>query len=280
MIRRNALVLLLGGLLAVGSAGLAKAAENVRQNLAGSSVIETIKKRGTLRVGLSTFVPWAMPDKKGQLVGFEIDVAKKLAEEMGVKLESVPTSWDGIIPALIAGKFDVIISGMSITPQRNLTVNFTTPYANTETVIIANKKLAANVKSLDDLNKPDVIWANRRGATTAVLAAKMFPDAQQLLFDEEGQTLQELLNGKATAALASVPTPALWVSKYPDTLFVPDLPALERTSEAFAVRKGDPDALNFFNNWILLHTVDGWLKERHDYWFKGRAWADQVPEQQ
>jgi len=278
MIRRQALICLLGGLLAVGAAGLARA-DNVRQSLAGSSVIEEIKKRGTLRVGLSTFVPWAMPDKKGQLVGFEIDVAKKLAEEMGVKLESVPTSWDGIIPALIAGKFDVIISGMSITPERNLTVNFTAPYANTETVLIANKKLAGAFKSLDDFNKPNVVIANRRGATTAVLSEKTFPKAEQLLFDEEGQTLQELINGKAYAALASVPTPAIWVEKYPDVLFVPDVPALEKTSEAFAVRKGDPDALNFYNNWILLHTVDGWLKERHDYWFKGRAWTSQVPEQ-
>jgi polar amino acid transport system substrate-binding protein len=79
--------------------------------------------------------------------------------------------------------------------------------------------------------------------------------------------------------LASVPTPALWLEKYPDVLMVPDLPALEKTVEAFAIRKGDPDALNFFNNWILVHTTDGWLEERHNYWFKGRAWADQVPAQ-
>ncbi|MFO1059088.1 MAG: transporter substrate-binding domain-containing protein [Dongiaceae bacterium] len=280
MIRRHALTCLLGGLLAVGAAGLAKAADNVRQHLAASSVIEEIKKRGTIRVGLSTFVPWAMPDKKGQLVGFEVDVARKLAEEMGVKLETVPTSWDGIIPALIAGKFDVIISGMSITPQRNLTVNFTIPYENTETLVVINKKLGASIKTVEDLNKPDVILANRRGATTAVLAEKLFPNAQQLLFDEEGQTLQELINGKATAALASAPTPALWAAKYPDVLVAPDLPALQKTSEAFAVRKGDPDAINFFDNWILVHRDDGWLKERYDYWFKGRAWADQVPEQQ
>jgi polar amino acid transport system substrate-binding protein len=280
MIRRHALTCLLGGLLAVGVAGLAKAADNVRQHLAASSVIEEIKKRGTIRVGLSTFVPWAMPDKKGQLIGFEVDVARKLAEEMGVKLETVPTSWDGIIPALIAGKFDVIISGMSITPQRNLTVNFTIPYENTETLVVINKKLGANIKTVEDLNKPDVILANRRGATTAVLAEKLFPNAQQLLFDEEGQTLQELINGKATAALASAPTPALWAAKYPDVLAAPDLPALQKTSEAFAVRKGDPDAINFFDNWILVHRDDGWLKERYDYWFKGRAWADQVPDQQ
>ena len=276
---RSTFLALLGAALAIGVSTASTMAQDARQALAASSSIEEIKKRGVIRIGLSTFVPWAMPNKNGELGGFEIDVAKKLAEEMGVKLESVPTSWDGIIPALIAGKFDVSISGMSITPERNLTGNFTTPYANTETVLIANKKLAGAFKSLDDFNKPNVVIANRRGATTAVLSEKTFPKAEQLLFDEEGQTLQELINGKAYAALASVPTPAIWVEKYPDVLFVPDVPALEKTSEAFAVRKGDPDALNFYNNWILLHTVDGWLKERHDYWFKGRAWTSQVPEQ-
>lgn len=265
--------------LALPSTARIATAQDARQALSATSVIEDIKKRGVLRVGVSTFVPWAMPNKNGELVGFEIDVAKKLAEEMDVKLESVPTSWDGMIPALVAGKFDVVISGMSITPNRNLTVNFTQPYASTETVIVANKNLGGNFKALSDLDDPGVTIANRRGATTAALAQKVWPKATHLLFDEEGQSLQELLNGKAHAVLASVPTPALWLEKYPDVLAVPDIPALEKTVEAFALRKGDPDALNFFNNWILVHTVDGWLPERHDYWFKGRAWADQVPAQ-
>lgn len=263
----------------LGMAGPRVMAQDVRQDLAATSVIEEIKKRGVLRVGLSTFVPWAMPNKDGKLIGFEIDVAAKLAEEMGVTLESVPTAWDGIIPALISGKFDVIISGMSITPARNLTVNFTMPYANTETLIVVNKQLAGSFTTLEDFNKPDVSIANRRGATTATLAQKVWPNANHLLFDEEGQSLQEILNGKAHAVLASVPTPALWLEQYPDVLAVPDIPALEKTVEAFALRKGDPDALNFFNNWILLHTTDGWLQERHDYWFKGRAWKDQLPPQ-
>ena len=266
----------LARLLALALAALFAADAALAQQ---DNLIDTIKKRGKLQVGFGSFVPWAMRDKQGAWVGFEIDVSTKLAKDLGVEVELIPTAFDGIIPALIAGKFDVIISGMSITPERNLTVNFTAPYANTETVLIANKKLAGAFKSLDDFNKPNVVIANRRGATTAVLSEKTFPKAEQLLFDEEGQTLQELINGKAYAALASVPTPAIWVEKYPDVLFVPDVPALEKTSEAFAVRKGDPDALNFYNNWILLHTVDGWLKERHDYWFKGRAWTSQVPEQ-
>ena len=71
-----------------------------------------------------------MRNRNGELVGFEVDVATKVAADMGVDLESVPTSWDGIIPALIAGKFDVIIGGLSVRPQRNLTINFTIPYAH------------------------------------------------------------------------------------------------------------------------------------------------------
>src|SRR5690606_22936649 len=99
-------------------------AQNLTNDLAASSALEEIKKRGTIRVGFSTFVPWAMRNTKGEFIGFEIDVARKLAEDNEWQLELVPTAWDGIIPALIAGKFDVIIGGMSVTPKRAQTVNF------------------------------------------------------------------------------------------------------------------------------------------------------------
>ena len=99
------------------------------QELGAESVIETIKKRGVIKIGLDLFVPWSMRDKNGDLIGFEPDVGRKLAEDMGVEVEFVPTKWAGIIPALVAGKFDVIISGMTVTPSRNLTVNFSEPYA-------------------------------------------------------------------------------------------------------------------------------------------------------
>ena len=79
------------------------------------SAIEQIVQRGTIRIGMDVFVPWAMKDKKGELIGLEIDVAQQLAKDMGVKVEFVPTKWSGIIPSLIAGKFDVIIGGMTAT---------------------------------------------------------------------------------------------------------------------------------------------------------------------
>ncbi len=95
-------------------------ASDVRLELAQQSTLEKVIAKNQLRVGFSTFVPWAMKDKKGGYTGFEIEVAKQLAEDMGVEVQFVPTKWSGIIPALLTGKFDIIIGGMGITPQRNL----------------------------------------------------------------------------------------------------------------------------------------------------------------
>ncbi|MFO1372251.1 MAG: transporter substrate-binding domain-containing protein [Candidatus Competibacteraceae bacterium] len=253
-------------------------AQNATQALTADSVLEIIKKRGALKVGMSTFVPWAMRDKSGELIGYEIDVAKRLAEDMGVKVEFVPTAWDGIIPALLASKFDVIIGGMSITPERNLTVNFTVPYANSGIHMVANQELAAGFKSLEDFNKPEVVLAVRRGATPATAAKRLMSKAVLRQFDEDALALQEVLNGKAHAFVTSTPTPAFEALKHPDKLFLPIPEPFVQGAEGFALRKGDPDALNFFNNWILLRQQDGWLKERHDYWFKTRDWASRVAE--
>ncbi len=260
---------------AIAFAGIAGAAS---QELASSSVLEEIKKRGSLRVGMDTFVPWAMRDKQGNLIGFEIDVATKVAEDMGVKIEFVPTAWSGIIPALIAQKFDVIIGGMSITPGRNLTVNFTAPYAHSGQQMVANKALADGFM-LDQFNDSSVTITCRRGATPCNVAQNQFPKASVARFDDDAQAFQEVVNGNAHAMISSAPKPRFWMSRYPEKLFMPTEENLTTGDEAFALRKGDPDAMNFFSNWILVNTSNGWLKERHDFWFTTQTWAEQVEEQ-
>ncbi len=249
----------------------------VMAQAAPESVIETIKKRGAIRVGMSTFVPWAMRDQNGELIGFEIDVAKKLAADMDVAVEFVPTAWDGIIPALLAGTFDVVIGGMSITPARNLTVNFTVPYAHSGIGITANRKLADGLAWPEGYNSPTVTLTCRRGATPCTVAQTRFPKATLRQFDDDVQAGQEVLNGNAHAFLSSQPTPAFLILDNPDTLFAPTTENLTRGDEAFALRKGDPDALNFFSNWILVNTSSGWLPTTYDYWFKRREWQSQVP---
>lgn len=246
--------------------------------VAAEGLLEEIQKRGKLRVGMATFVPWAMRDKEGNLIGFEIDVATKVAEDMGVEVEFVPTAWSGIIPALLASKFDVIIGGMSITPQRNLTVNFTIPYAHSGQQMAANMELAGGFESVEDFNDTSVTISCRRGATPCNLAQKMFPQATLRRFDDDAQAFQEVVNGNAHATISSAPKPAFWSEAYPDQVFLAnDGENLSKGDEAFALRKGDPDALNFFSNWILVNTSNGWLEERHDYWFTSQeAWKDMV----
>jgi polar amino acid transport system substrate-binding protein len=253
------------------SAGVATAGE-LQQQLVEESTIEHVLKRGVLRVGMSTFVPWAMKDKTGKLIGFEIDVASRVAEDMGVKVEFVPTKWAGIIPALLTGKFDVIIGGMGILPKRNLKVNFSIPYDLTGMSMVANKELAAGFNSLEDFNRPEVTLAVRLGATPVAAAEKYMPKAKLRKFDDESQAYQEVLNGKAHALVGSAPTPAFYALKYPDKLFLPLKETFTKEPIGFAVRKGDFDTLNFFNNWIIVVTAEGWLRERKHYWFETRDW--------
>lgn len=251
-------------------------AGKLQQQLVQESTIERIMKRGTLRVGMSTFVPWAMKDKTGKLIGFEIDVARQLAEDMGVKIEFVPTKWAGIIPALLTGKFDVIIGGMSVRPDRNLKVNFTRPYDYAGQSIVANKKIAAGFSQLSDFNRPDVTIAARLGSTAADAANKYMPAAQKKFFDDEAQVIQEVVNGRAHAAVASAPLPAFQAIKYPNQLFLPVAGTFTKEPIGFALRKGDFDTLNFFNNWIRVTEAKGWLAERKHYWFETRDWEDQI----
>jgi polar amino acid transport system substrate-binding protein len=251
-------------------------AENVREQLTEESTLEQVLKRGVLRVGMSTFVPWAMKDKTGKLIGFEIDVATRLAQDMGVKVEFIPTKWAGIIPALLTGKFDVIIGGMGILPSRNLKVNFTMPYDVTGMSMVAHKELAAGFKSLEDFNRADVVLAVRLAATPVAAAQKFMPKAQLRKFDDESQAVQELLNGKAHAVVASAPMPAFQALKYPDKLFLPLKETFTREPIGFALRKGDVDTLNFFNSWITVVKAEGWLAERKHYWFETRDWEDML----
>jgi polar amino acid transport system substrate-binding protein len=252
-------------------------AKDVRTTLSQESTLEKIQQRGALRVGFSTFVPWAMKDKKGDFIGFEIDVARALAEDMGVEPEFVPTKWSGIIPALLTGKFDIIIGGMGIRPQRNLKVNFSIPYDHSGMSIVANRHVAPGYDSLDDFNKPSVTVAARIGTTAAQSAKTHLPKATLRLFDDEAQALQELLTKRAHALVASQPLPEQQAIKYSKQLYLP-LDGETFTTEpiGFAVRKGDYDFINFLNNWIRVKKAEGWLKERHQYWFTTMEWKSRV----
>ncbi|MCP4689254.1 MAG: transporter substrate-binding domain-containing protein [Desulfobacterales bacterium] len=250
-------------------------AGDIQKDLQKASTIERVIRSGKLRVGMSTFVPWAMQDKKGEWIGFEIDMAKKLADDMGVKAEFIPTKWEGLIPSLMTGKFDLIIAGMMGTPQRALKINFTTPYDFSVMNLVANKKVAANFKTTADFNRPDVTVLCRNGTTAVPAAKRALPKAKLLLFSENGPMVQELLNGKAHVIVASSPEPAQLAIKYPDTLFFID-ESLGREPISIGVKKGDPDTLAYLNNWIVVVRNQGFIEEKVNYWWKGMDWQSKI----
>jgi len=240
------------------------------------SVIEEVQDRGTLRAGLGLFEPWSACNADGELIGFEIDVATKVAADMGVGVEFARTNWNYIISELIAEEFDVIISGMTILPERNLRVNFTSSYNSTGIYLVANTEKTADLATLADFNSPSVTIATRRGASSIPAIENTFPEAMLLLFDTDNEVLQAVVAGDAHAAAAFATTRDTWVEANSETLHLPSEEPFASEVLAIAVRKGDLDTLNFFNSWIAVNQANGWLEQRRQYWFEGREWEDQV----
>ena len=169
-----------------------------------------------------------------------------------------------------------LITGMGITPERNLSVNFSVPYDYTGMSMVASKEKAPGLTTLEEFNNPDMVIAARIGTTAAEAAKKFMPNAELRLFDDESQAFQELLNGNASAVVASAPTPAFYAIDNPDKLYLPIAGTFTREPIGFAMPKGDVDLLNYFNNWITVVDAAGWLAERKHYWFETRDWEDQI----
>ena len=234
--------------------------------------IATIRKRGVLRVGVATAEPFVMRDAKGELVGYSIDIARKLADDLGVNVTFVPTTWSQIVPDLLGNYFDVIASGMWVTPGRALVVNFTGETAIESVHLVAGKPLAAALKSREDFNRPDVRIVVYAGSIQEELAGLLFPRAQVVKVAGDEDQIAPVLEGKAHATLLTTPTPEVVVQHAPDRLFLPAGSQLQATTTAAAIRKGDPDFLNYLDAWLAFHRQSGFMAERTQYWFKSTDW--------
>ncbi len=235
-------------------------------------MLENVINRGCLYVGITKIVPWAMIDKDNKLIGFEIDVSQRLADDMGLNVEFIPTNYPALVPALLNGEYDIVISGLGITPERNLMANCTQPYNSYVLGIAVNKHLLADVKEVKDLNKPEVVFA-RRGFDTETFRKQYFPLAQCHRYDDDADGFRATLVGETHAIMTLEPKPRFISDQYPDILYQPpELQTLKTYHAAFVLEKGDTDALNFFNNWIFLRNQDGWLNERRKFWFEGKEW--------
>jgi len=272
--KKTALVLTLVLALVAGLAAYSPAADI---ELAKKSTLEQILKRGKLRVGFEAgYMPFEMTDKKGRFVGFDIDMAKEMAKAMKVKLELVNTNWDGIIPALLTDKFDIIMSGMTVTQERNLKINFADPYIIVGQTILVAKKHAGKIKSYKDLNNKKYVVTSKLGTTGEQAVKRLIPKCTYKSFESETEAAMEVVNGKADAFVYDLPYCVTFMGQQgAGKLIFLDKPFTYEPL-AWAIKKGDPDFMNWLNNFLRQVKHDGRYDRMYNKWIKSQAWLKDV----
>ncbi len=274
--RKVFLALLLG--TALVCSGLVSNSLASNPDLAKSSTLQEILKRGEIRVGFDVgYVPFEMSDKKGNFVGFDVDMGKMIAKAMGVKFVPVNTAWDGIIPALLTGKLDIIIAGMTVTQERNLKVSFADPYIIVGQTVILNGKHKDTVKSYKDLNDPKYTITSKLGTTGEQAIKRLMPKAKYKSFEDATEAALEVAGGRADAFVYDLPTCAAFQARQGEKanlVFLDDPFTYEPL--AFALRQGDPDFLNWLNNFLRQIKNDGRYDKIYEKWLRGSDWMKLV----
>lgn len=252
--------------------GMAGAAD---KPVAEKRTFEQVRSAGTLRIGVYLLEPYVMQGASG-LVGSEIDVATRVARDMGVTPHFKLYDWSALIPALQKGEIDIIVSGMSITPDRALQVYFSNPYQSSGVSLATNIKLTREFGNLSDLNNPQVAIGALAGTVSEQIARDVFDKAAIKTFTDEKQAEDALVKGLLHAYVRSEPEPRFIALRHPGEIDVPITRPLLSTQEGFAVRRGDHDFVNFLNAWIATRTADAWLASTHRFWFDSLDWQREI----
>jgi polar amino acid transport system substrate-binding protein len=242
------------------------AVSDVRPSRPGAAIdtLATVRRRGTLRVGVVPVAPMVMRDAQGEWTGYSIDLARRLAQDIGVAVEFVPSTWVDVMPDLLQRRFDLVATGLWVTVPRALVVNFSEPTLQEGVHLMASRARAATRRNLDDFNQPEVTVAVAAGTPQEALARRLLPKAR-LLPLPEGEA-DAVLDGRADAALLPTIAPQAVLAATGGQLVMPLERPLASTPAALAIRKGDADFLAFLNTWLSLARGEGWLDERALFW--------------
>ncbi len=239
-----------------------------------ADTLNDIQDRGVLRVGMEPgYMPFEMTDQKGEIIGFDVDMAKRIAKAMGVKLELVSTAWDGIIPALLTKKFDILMSGMTVTAERNLKIAFANPYIVVGQSILVKKQYANVVKSYKDLNNKKFKVGSKLGTTGEQATKRMIGQATYISFETEQEGIMDLVNGKIDAFVYDLPYMAIAnAQKSEGKLIFLDEPFTYEPL-GWAIRHGNGDLLNWLNNYLTQLKNDGTYDKIYAKWFLKDDWV-------
>ncbi len=226
------------------------------------TILDEIRARGELVVGSdAAYPPFEFVDKDGNIVGIDIDIAKAIADHLKVKLRVVNTSFDGIIPALLAKKFDMIISAMTITPERAKQVDFSIPYYNAGQLITVRED-DNRIKSEKDLQGK--IVAVQLG-TTGQFYAESLPGIKEIRkFETVDGAFLELKNGRVDAVIADDLTSLAFVRSTKGLKVINKL--LTKEQYGIAVRKEDKALLREINIVIARLKKEGVIEKLREKW--------------
>lgn len=238
--------------------------------------IKRIQKAGVLKVGTSAgYFPFEMTDTKGKVIGFDAELAERIAKELGVKLEIKDMDFNGLIPALQAGTVDIVLAGVTITPKRALSVNFTRPYFQTGQAVLVAKKHQGKIKSYEDLNKAGIVVSVSMGTTGDIAATKLLPKATIKRFDNSNNAALEVVSGRADAMVFDQPDIAVHAKKNAATTFGL-LDPFTVENFGIAVIPGQPDLVQWLNTFLdsFVGTLE--YQNMYKYWFVDMPWWNDV----
>lgn len=240
--------------------------------VSAADTLEEIVKRGELRVAVQTQgPPFSFVDKNGVRTGSSVEFCKLMAEEMGVQIKFLDYDWDGLIPALLSGKADLLAADMTASLKRALVVSFTEPFYETPMVVFTKK--GSPFKTLEDCRQPGVKIAVLLGSTGEADAKRFFPQAELKSYKGGGPLLiNALLSGHADIGVNDESAFIGQMASFPPDS-VEMLPiTLSKQPLAFAVRPDDvhlKEWINLFFKWV---KEDGRYDQNINYWVKSLEW--------
>lgn len=241
-----------------------------------SPTLQQIRQRGELRVGFDIgYMPFEMRNKTGEIVGFDVDLARVLARKLGVKVTLLNIAWDGIIPALLTDKFDVLMGGMTITPERAERVDFCDPYMEVGQTVLLNRGLASRIKTYSDLNGPEFKLVTKLGTTGDIAARKFLSRASIRSFEAEGDAAMEVRNGRADGLIYDSTFNLVFAAQNKDSV-VNLMPPFTKEPLGWAVRKSDPAFRLWLNEALAEMKANGTYQALYRKWFESDAWLANV----
>ena len=211
------------------------ASDGQQTEATSTDLLAQIQERGTIIIGTEgTWAPWTYHNENDELVGFDIEVTKLVAEKLGVEAEFVEGEWDGLLAGLEAGRYDTMANGVEITEDRNEKFDFSEPYAFIRTAIIVRSD-NDEIASFEDLDGKTT--ANTISSTYAALAEQY--GANPTGVDDLNQTIELLLAGRVDATLNAEVTYYDYIKEHPDAEIKIAALTEEASLVAFPLPKGE-----------------------------------------